>query len=493
MNNKLKNGIFGFISISLLLLILIAINLLTSLLPSGLRRIDMTHLGLSDLSQNTGEFLKKLEYDITIAHIYVAGEEDAVVSDLLEKYDEISDHIKVVKVDPAVSPTFVSRYTDKKLQNNSVIVISDKRSKAVDYSDLFIYSLFYTDSNGEMIPQGDMSYSDFLSFFDYYSSYFGTYYTYETLFNGESAVTSAIDYAVSDNLPAVYTLTGHGESPLPDILISDLYGANIDCRDCSISYGDIPQDAGCVIINAPSTDLSESETKKLNEYIRKGGNIFFLSDPEELGLVNLMSLMNEYGLKAVDPGYVCESSNYIGQVYMVIADGSGASEALGITGYSAVLPLPHAIDKITRTTERAVAYTDLFTSSDEAFLVEELNDGESESGYDPEEKGKYTLGVLATVEADKGSSHIAWVSTPGFINEDINRYSTGGNFIYFMSIIESITSKGSTLALDPKKMVEDSLMMSSGQSYFWTVMLCVIIPLAVFVSGMMIIRRRRKR
>ena len=491
MTDRTKSGIFSIAAITVLLFILIAVNLLVSLLPSGARRIDLTNLGLAKLSEETVKYIDSLDLDITIAHVCVAGEEDTIVSDLLEKYGEASSHIKIKKVDPAVEPTFVSSYTDRNLENNSVIVISDRRSKAVDYNDMFTFSIYYTDSSGNTLPQGEMSYSDFTSFFDYYSSYFGTYYSYDTLFAGESAITSALDYTASETLPVICTLTGHGESPLPDVLIDDLYRDNIDVRELSIAYTGIPDDVSCIIINAPASDISETEASRLDRFIETGGNILLMSEPEDLELDNLFSVTAKYGMKAL-PGYACESTRFVGQVYMVIADVTVASEVLGISGYSTILPLSHAIEKSDKTTDRTVAYFDLFNTSGEGYMIEDFEDEEEKDGIDPV-KGKYTLGMLAAIEGDKGSGHIAWIGTSGFVSEEINRYSTGGNYVYFLALVENMTNKGTSLALYSKKMVEDSLMMSSGQTYFWTAIVSVVIPLTVFITGMLIVRKRRKK
>ena len=40
-------------------------------------------------------------------------------------------------------------------------------------------------------------------------------YSYNTSFDGEGAITSAIDYVVTEDLPRLYLLEGHGEEELP--------------------------------------------------------------------------------------------------------------------------------------------------------------------------------------------------------------------------------------------------------------------------------------
>ena len=293
---KLKYGSYSIILSTIIVLIAIALNLLVSLIPVSAKRLDLTKLKLSEISQVTKDYLSTLDENITIAHICITGEEDDTVTDMLAKYSELSDKIEVVNIDPAVRPTFVSTYTDKDLESNSVIIISDKRAKAVDYYNMFTFALYYTDDQGDTIFQGEMSYSDFQAFYQYYKSYFGTYYSYDTLFAGEAAITSAIDYVTTDNLPKLYTSTGHGEAELSDALLSNLSLDNIDCSKLSIVASGIPSDADCLIINSPVTDFSQIESEHLASYLSNGGNVLLMTDADNLDLPLLLKIMENYGL-----------------------------------------------------------------------------------------------------------------------------------------------------------------------------------------------------
>ncbi len=110
--NKNQYGTFVIIVSTLLILLTLCINLLALQLPSSIRRIDLTDLKLSKLSNETVDYLKVLSDEITIAHICITGEEEETISDMLEKYAECSDKIKIKQVDPAVNPSFVAKYSD---------------------------------------------------------------------------------------------------------------------------------------------------------------------------------------------------------------------------------------------------------------------------------------------------------------------------------------------------------------------------------------------
>ncbi len=90
-------------------------------------------------------------------------------------------------VDPVQNPYFSKQYTETALNDNSVIVVGDKRSLALDYSKIYVTT----------------------SSIDY-----STYnYTPETNFDGENAFTSALDYVTSDTLPTAYLLTATARGP----------------------------------------------------------------------------------------------------------------------------------------------------------------------------------------------------------------------------------------------------------------------------------------
>ena len=66
-----------------------------------------------------------------------------MVSKLLKKYEEASDHIKVETKDPVVNPKFTSEYTDEEVSSNSLIVVCEDRSKVVDYNNIYESSIDY--------------------------------------------------------------------------------------------------------------------------------------------------------------------------------------------------------------------------------------------------------------------------------------------------------------------------------------------------------------
>ena len=227
MNGKyLKNGSYSVVISAIFIVIVIVINMIVGSLPSKYTEFDVSSQKLYSIGDETKAYLKKLDKDITIYQVVQSGSEDETLKRLLEKYAEESSHIKVETKDPVVNPKFTSQYTSDDVSANSLIVVCGDRSKVVSYDTIY---------------QSSMDYN--------------TYSYTTTGFDGEGQIDSAISYVTSENLPILYTLDGHGEKELDSTLKEDIEKANIDIQSLNLlTEESVPDDAACLLINAPTTD-----------------------------------------------------------------------------------------------------------------------------------------------------------------------------------------------------------------------------------------------
>ena len=200
-----RGGSYSLIMTAVVLAILIVVNVFVSALPAALTKYDISSTKLYSITSNTKVVVNALEQDVTIYWVVQSGKEDDVIENLLSKYDSLSDHIEIVKKNPDVFPTFAEQYTDETVQNNSLIVECGERSRFISYNDIYIQE-----------P-------------DIYS------YSYNTSFDGEGAITSAIDYVVNEEQPQLYVLEGHGESELPATFSKQIEKENIEANTFSLS------------------------------------------------------------------------------------------------------------------------------------------------------------------------------------------------------------------------------------------------------------------
>lgn len=488
---------------ALAILLALGVNLLITLLPSDIAQFDMTSAKLTDLSDFSREYIKSLDEEVTIHYICITGNEDEGVRTLLRRYDELSDKLTVNEVDPAVHPTFVSGYTDRELSDNSIIVESTKRRKVLDYTDLLIYTVYATDDGSAYTPIGEMIHTDFSTFYNTNKDLFDYgVYSYDIAFAGEGTITSAIDYAIGDILPKIYTVTGHGETELSSALLSYLALDNIDTAELTLPTArSLPEDADCLIINAPQIDLTEAEAALLREYLVGGGNIILLTDSSAVDLAILMSLMKEFGMEA-DAGILREndSQRYYSYPYFLLPFADGARDLYNLDAYTLLMPYAHPISMTE--CDYTMTYTSLFHTSEKAIL-EALEDGSEE---DPSSEGEsqtnqsetpeassYDVGALVKLQTEQGSGKLCWLGSSMMLSSDYNGAVSGGNYTYFLAIIESMCEKTNSIVIDSKQMAEPSVILSVGQASFWAVVIIGLIPLATVVTGIIIRERRRRR
>ena len=243
--NKLSAGVFstGFIAVGIAATVVI--NLIVSELPSSLTSVDLTSSKLYSLTQETKDYLKTLDKDITIYVIAGKDSVDSTVSETLKRYEEGSEHITVEYKDPAQSPTFYQQFTDSSVSAGSLIVNCGTQSRVIDYNDLFESDFDYT-----------------------------TYSSTVTGYDGEGQITSALQYVTSDSMPKIYQIQGHGETTLSGNFSKAIEKANLSSETLNLMDADaVPEDAQCLIINAPTSDFSEDDADKVITYLNNGGNL----------------------------------------------------------------------------------------------------------------------------------------------------------------------------------------------------------------------------
>ena len=239
-----KNGAYASVLCAVMLALVVALNLFVGALPAKYLRYDMTENKLYSLSQETEDLCAALTQDVTFYYLGRTGQEDAAVTELLDKYKDASSHIQVVQKDPVLYPTFGAAYDAADAAVGSIIAVCGERYRVVDAGDLYTYTPNYQT------------------------------YTYDTEFDGEGALTSALSYVASEEAPLLYTLSGHGEAGLSATLTDGAERQNMSFETLALLTADaVPEDAAAVVLNAPTKDISAEEAERLRTYLAGGGSL----------------------------------------------------------------------------------------------------------------------------------------------------------------------------------------------------------------------------
>lgn len=449
----------------------IVINLLVSALPSSWTQFDTTSNQMFSISEQTEKLVSSLDQEVTIYWIVRDGYEDTYLENLLNRYEDLGSKLKVVQKDPDVSPTFAMQYTDT-LVENSLVVATEERYRYINYSDLYI-----------------------LDEETYY--YYGTE---EYSFSGEQELTSAIDFVISENLPKVYLLSGHGESSLTNTFASALEDENVETAELSLlTLEAVPNDADCVLVNAPQSDISGDEKAKLEEYLGNGGNIILLTDPPmEDELSNLEALMENYGITTTDGIVVEHDQNHYswGTPYYLLPEleSHDITNPLNHSGYRVLLPLAQGLT-VRDDLPDGVTVIKLLTTSDDSISKAS---GYSMATYEAEEgdaEGPFALAVSVTETLDDGLySHILWVSSSLLLDETANTMVSGGNLDFFLNMVNYLCEpEGSSISIHAKTLSTEYLTMDNATVSTLKLLMLGVIPIAYLLIGIIIWFRRKRR
>ena len=469
---NLRHGSYVSIMTVIVIALVVAVNLVVGQLPSSVTQIDASSRQLYTIGEDTENLVRGLEQDVTLYYVVTGGNENEYISRMLERYEDLSDHLTVEKVDPELHPTFTSQYTDEEVSDNSIIVVSGDKSRVVGSSDMLVQEL--------------------------------NYYTYSyqvTEFDGEGQVTSAIAYVISDNLPVLYQLTGHDEQSLGSSLTDSIEKNNIEIQDLSLlTEESVPEDAAALLICSPSRDISEEEAQKILSYLEGGGKVLLFTDYSQEEMPNLESLLTNYGLQK-GTGIVMEgdSSYYYPQRPDVLIP--------EINTYSSVLSGltddVYALIQDAQPVETLEEYRDtleienLLTTTDSGYVKEVSDDGmisfQQEEGDDT---GTFAVGVSVTEAIDdETESQLIYFSSSTLTADELDQYVSGGNSEILSCILTNLCEREDniTFNIPAKSLSVEYLSYTNQSAAIFKVIVIAVIPAAFLLVGFIIWMKRRKQ
>lgn len=484
----LKLGSYQTALTLVVIAIAVALNLVVSALPVTWTKLDLSADALYTLSPTTEDLLSGLDRDISFYLIASSGQEDDRIQTLLSRYAAASSHISVETVDPVSRPTFTAQYTQESVADNSVIAVSeDGRSRLIRKDDIFTVDVASLSEEEQ-----------------YYYQYYGKEYVTPNVFAGENALSSAVDYLLSDNLPKIYVLQGHGEiamERLSEQTYNDLLSENIEFEDLTLSTTDsVPQDASAVLINLPASDLMDEELTRLQTYAQNGGNVLLITAPEVItgtdsvaGMKNLMAFARTYGLYAKE-GLIYEGNSgfyYSGSAGSAptvllpqIGTSSPVAQKMKSVSTQILMPTAHPILRTEEEAENVTVYPLLTTTEDAYLKAGDSQTAEKEEGDLP---GSFHVGAYA--QNTENGSQLAWFSSYYI---QISETGTGNEDMLLSTLLTLCGKESTPLSIDTKSIAVSSLTVSEQQQTLWGNVLMIGVPVAFVIVGLFIWLRRRR-
>lgn len=288
-------------------------------LPYNVKYSDVTSVKLYTVNDSNKKYLSQNKEPITVYLIDPYGNDEMLYNVILRTVDA-AENVTLEIVNSSESADFLKEYGLSELHSEllsySMIVKSEKRWRFLSRENYFIY---YNEKMGYLTTE-ELQYR-----YTYVLQYLNRYYeSYDKLsvdmqkfldnclaiyqsINTETATciqigdvfSEAIAYVCAENIPTVYSISGHGEK------------GNISNGYDIAKEGKIPEDADILMINSPDKDYGEEEISLIREYLEKDGKLYILVDKNINDMPNLCSLLSDYGLSVATESILKEESGIV--------------------------------------------------------------------------------------------------------------------------------------------------------------------------------------
>jgi ABC-2 type transport system permease protein len=466
-NKNFKYGGYATLLFLFMLAILVVVNLVAESLPL---KFDLSQNKLYSLSSQTIEMLRKLDREVAIYALYPAGRENKTIVEVLRKYQDNSKRVSLKLLDPDKNPGFIKKFASagETPGVGGIIVLSGNNFRVIRESDLY-----------------------------------NTYLNQQTMEEQiaslalEQRVTSAITYVTSNlSTPVLYQLQGHGEAELGSDAQKQLEAENYIIKTANLITRPLPSDATILMLNSPQQDLTAAEAEKIRKFLAGQGRAIFLLDYTKAELPNVQSLLASYGV-TVEHQIIVEgdTKRHVGNPLLLLPEleSHPIMQPLIANKMPLLIPVAQSI-KLLEVKKRTVAITPLLSTSKQAWGKTDVNSlNQEKSVRDP--RGPFTIAVAVTdrPEGENDQSQgtkIVVVANARFISPEYTA-QVPGNAGFFTNCLNWLHNREEGLPIQPKSLLSYRLNLNAFQVLIYSVIVVILIPLAIFGTGLVVWMRRR--
>ena len=458
-SRQFKSGAYSSVITVIVIALVVVVNMVFNKLDLS---TDLTSDSLFTLTKDSQKVLKDVKDDITIYYMVTKGEEQDYIKRVIKQYNKVSDHIKVVTKDPVVYPNFSRKYVDDAVSDNDVIVV-DETTGAAKY-----------------VSSDEMLYSDQYSYYTSGSS--------EQYLDVEGQITSAIQNVLSTDKKKIYVVTGHDEQSISDSLSKTLEKMNVDVEDISlVTQKKVPDDCSLLIEYGPQSDLRDSEKTVIMDYLKKGGTAILMPGYVEKETPNIDEILDYYGM-SIQKGIIYEGvghyENYLNWIVPTINTDADVMSKFDDKDYVVIGSSQSIKEQKASSLRNSLKLTDILTTSKQSLLKKDP----SSQNTDKEKgdlSGPFATGVYAEETVDDGTTKLTVIAT-NEVQDDLMQNVISG-------MLGDFKDGTTNTSIEAKSLSYSTITMSAGSAIVWSVVLVILVPLALLLTGFAIWFTRRRK
>ena len=476
---KFKYGAVSIILTAVVIAAVVIVNVIFSSLAYKKNwYVDLTTSQIYGLSDAGRELLDSIDPEAEIK-VHFCSPFDTLESNTAQKMvfelvKEIAseyDNITYDYIDPVKNPSAVMKYkssTADSINTESIIVES-----GTEFRVFALQAMFIIDSGG-------------------YTAW---------AFNGEKKlITAMVSCSLAEKPIAYYTNT-HGEY-ISSSMITLFEDAGYEVLPIDLTKEEPSEDGRLIIISCPKYDFEgiseltagrKSEIEKIDDFLDGFGNIMVFMDPTAEDLPELEEFLVEWGIE-FDDSLLQDPSNSIDAQHYALVGEYSVEESLGgslIKDIVSVGTPPKTIAYYASPINLLYDYKD---SRQTSTAVYSSKTAQKIVNDEVVEQGQFPLVALTResryIDNIQYSSFVFAVGSP-FFAEDMFLSPTYGNSDILYTMMRAMGKEQVPINLDFKVFEETALDITTAEASTWTWSLTFIIPVCVFVAGIVIWIRRK--
>ena len=260
-----------------------------------------------------------------------------------------------------------------------------------------------------------------------------------------------------------------------------------------MNYEAVPEDAQCVIINAPTEDLSADDAEKMLAYMEKGGNVLLVSTYTGKELDHFNQLLAFYGVE-VTKGLIIETdqNHYYQNPFYLLPDIGYDTTTDSVYNNGGYLFAPYA-QGLSYTDSDAVTVTSLLSASEDCYVRDNIEKTVDYSMQEGDIPGPFDLGLKCIKAKDNEDSVGIIFSSEHIFTEETDSMVAGNNLKLFSGVLGEMVSHESSISIPVKSYQIDYLTISQNNIVLLAFITVILIPFVFLIGGFVIWFRRRKR
>jgi len=455
---------FGINSATSVLLILGVLAMVNYLGAQHQKRIDMTTQKIYSLSDESVKVADQVKQPLHIRAFYPGGEYPSA-KDLLELFKSRSSKISYEFIDPDKQPQLAQQF--------QVTAYGDFQNPMTGESFRYGTLIFQMGDKTERLEKQN-----------------------EPL--REEDITNTLTKIVKGQKKTIYFTEGHGEKKVEDNERTGYSQAKADLEKESylvkgvnlITENKVPDDASVLVADGPTAEFFPNEIDLIDTYLKNGGNVLVMVDPQQPYLKDLMTRWS------VDVG-----NN-------VVVDATGMGRLLGmgpaaplVTNYGnhpitermrvmTFFPLVRSVSPAGKPAE-GIAVDKLLQTNERSWGETDMKGGEAKFDEGKDLKGPVSIAVA--VSKDFGQNKKARLVVYGDSDFASNQYyAQAGNGNLFTNTINWLARDENFISIKPKSQDDRRLEMTEAQGRLVNFVMVLLLPAGILLTGVSVWMKRRK-